>query len=118
MVSLLFVFRLVFLAILFIFTSLLFSSFNPGGRYHVLIIATLGAFCLQIIRLIINGRIPFRERGLASSLGILLTFGVARLLLKGVNFSFTGILFSYLGVLLMEMLLPDEMGGIVFSKKD
>ena len=111
-----FLFRFFFVANLIIFTSLLFSNFNPGGRYHILFEATFAAFFLQLIRIVINGRLPFREKGLLSSGGILITYIVTGILFKGVKLSWTGILFSYLGVLMVEILLPDEAKKTIYKK--
>lgn len=108
-VYLLFLLRLVFIAILIIFTSLIFPAFNPGAKYHILFEAALSALCIQLIRRLVAQKMAYREKGLTCGVGIVVAFIIINFLFKSVNFTLVGILFLYLGVVLLEMLLPNEL---------
>lgn len=113
----LFLFRFAYTAIILILGALIFPPFKPGGRYQILFVAATGALLFQLIENIFENRVAYRERGLINGGGILVGFLLGWLLFKRVYFTFTGIIFSYLGVSFMEMLLPIWTGKTVFVRK-
>lgn len=49
-----------------------------------------------------------RVRSLLSAGGIVVGFGLIRLVFNGIRLTIPGILFAYLGLVLLELILPDE----------
>lgn len=112
---LLLLFRVVFLTLYTLFTTLISPRLVIGGKYHVLFFATVAAYLIRILRF--GGRcLPERERGLVSALGVIAGLLLVGWLFDGVKMGLAGILLLYLGVFFMEMLLSEEQG--LFSKKD
>ncbi|HOP75334.1 MAG TPA: hypothetical protein PLC07_09835 [Bacillota bacterium] len=107
-------FRVVFLTLYTLFTTLLFPGFVIDGKYHLLFFATVSAYWIQLFRL--GGhRLPGRQRGMVAALGVVAGIWLAVWLFDGVKMGPVGILCLYLGVVWMETFLPEE--ATLFTKK-
>lgn len=107
--NLLFAFRSVFSALLLILVRLLLPDFAIGAKYHILFESIVSSGFIHLIQISLYGRFGSRTKGFVGGLGILAALVLAKILFHGVRLTLLGILFSYLGVVLMETVLPDEM---------
>lgn len=104
----LFFIRFTYIALLLIFVQLLIPSFRPGGRFIILIIAVITALCAQIVRKVSSGRLQKTRRAFLSSVSIIIILLLSGYYLSGVKPVFLGILATFLGLAILEVLLPDE----------
>lgn len=108
--------RFFYLALLLIFTQLIMPSFQPGGRFLILLIALVAALLTQIFRKITAGKLgKYRQVPLCGT-GIIITLFLGGYYFTGVKLTFLGILAAYLGSVLLELLLPDEWHELIYRK--
>jgi len=111
---LLLLFRVIFLTLFTLFTTLISPRFVIGGKYHPLFFATVAAYFIQLFRFG-SRRLSGWGRGMVSALGVIAGLLLAEWLFDGVKMGPVGILCLYLGVVWMETFLPEE--ATLFTKK-
>ena len=103
------VLRIISTALWLIVANLLFFNFEPGGRYLILVEAVITGFSAGAIRSLTG---PFMDRRLQSLLcagGIIFGLGLTRLIFQGITLAIPGVLLVYLGLMLVEMILPEKI---------
>jgi dolichol kinase len=113
---LLFAIRISFSALLLIFTSLIIPEFRLGGRYLILLEAVTIAFLAQMIRKFWGGRLQYRNRGLLGGVSVFLGLLLFEFIFPSVNLTAAGILISFPGMTLLEMLLPNQLPETIYQK--
>lgn len=108
--------RFFYLALLLIFTQLIMPAFQPGGRFLILLIALGAALLTQIIRKITSGKLGIYQQAPLGGTGIFITLFLSGHYFAGVKLTFLGILATYLGSVLLELLLPDEWHELIYRK--
>lgn len=111
-----FLIRFSYIALLLIFTQLLIPAFRPGGRFLILLIASVVTFLTGLIRKITAGRLPKQQQAPLCGISIALTLFLGGYYLNGVKLTFLGILVTYLGLVLLELLLPNEWYELIYRK--
>ncbi len=108
--------RFFYLALLLIFTQLFMPSFQLGGRFLILLISLVAALITQIIRKISAGKLGKYQQTLFSGTGIIITLFFSGYYFAGVKLTFLGILATYLGSVLLELLLPNDWYELIYQK--
>lgn len=96
-------------ALWLIFTSLVFIAFQPGGRYLILLDAITIGLITYLIRFYICKGMDCRVRSLLSAGGVVVGFGLIRLVFSGIKLTVAGMLLAYLGLVMLELILPSEV---------
>lgn len=112
----LFLIRFTYIALLLIMAQLLIPTFRPGGRFTILLIAVATAFCVQIFRRVFAGRMLKIQQVFLSGASIIIILLLGGYHFSGVKPTFVGILATYLGLVLLEMLLPDDWYELIYQK--
>ena len=104
-----FLLRLFFCILLLIVCSLVSSGFGLGGRWSILLTALLivgtGFGVRRVLRIV---KIPSKYQAWLSEIGILGVVIAFGRLFFGVNLSWLGIITVYLGMVGLEMILPEQ----------
>lgn len=111
-----FLIRFTFIALLLIFTRLLIPTFSPGGRFLILLIAGIGSFATICFRKITAGRFSRYLQAVLSGANIIITLFFFSYYIPGVKLNFLGILVTYLGVVFLELLLPNEWCELIYQR--
>lgn len=111
-----FLIRFSYIALLLIFTQLLIPAFRPGGRFLILFIASVAAFLTLMIRKITTRRLPKLQQVPLSGISIIIVLLLFSYFFTGVKLTFLGILVAYLGMVLLELLLPNEWYELICQK--
>jgi hypothetical protein len=106
------VLRIILTALWLIITNLLFYDFQLGGRYLILMEAIAAGFISDWIRSFIGNTMDYRVRSMISAGGIIPAFGLPRLIFSGIKLTIPGLVFVYFGLVLMEMIIPEEAPGL------
>ena len=112
----LFLIRFTYIALLLILAQLIIPAFRAGGRFIILVIAMATAFSAQLIRRVISGRLLKNRQVFLCSVSIIIILLLSGYHFSGVKPTFLGILATYLGLVLLEMLLPDDWYELVYQK--
>lgn len=110
-----FLVRFTYIALLLIFTQLLIPAFQPGGRFLILLIAAPTAILTDFIRRLATKK-ALKKKALFSGLSIIPLLFASGRLFTGVKLTFLGILVSYLGLVFLELMLPDEWHELIYRK--
>jgi uncharacterized membrane protein YjjP (DUF1212 family) len=113
--------RFTYTALLLIVTQLLIPTFSPGGRFLILLIAIAASFATICFRKITSGRLSKNIQVLFSGSNIIITLFFFGYYIPGVKLNLLGILVTYIGVVVLEFLLPNEWYELIYpklSKKD
>lgn len=105
MEQLLLILRFTAFSLWLILTALIVPGFQPGGRYFILLYAFFAATGSWFIRPWTAG-LDRRARGLIGGIGILPAWLIVKALSSGIHFNGAGLVLAYLGLVLIEMLLP------------
>ncbi len=108
--------RFTYIAILLIFTQLLIPSFSPGSRFLILCIAAASGLSTLIFRKMTTGRLTKKLQVLLCGIGIIIILLFFSYHFTGVKLNFLGILVTYLGVVLLETLLPNEWYELIYQR--
>lgn len=111
-----FLIRFTFIALLLIFTRVLIPAFSPGGRLSILLIAAVGSFATPRFRKITAGRFSKYLQALLSGSITIITLFIFSYYIPGVKLNFLGILVTYLGAILLELSLPNELYELIYPK--
>jgi len=114
--ELLFMIRFTYIAVLLIFTQLLIPAFRPGGRFIILLIASVTACGAQVIRKITAGRGRKLHQTFLSSVSIIIALFLSGYYFSGVKPTILGIIVAYLGLVFLETLLPGEWYQLIYQK--
>ncbi len=112
----LFLIRFTYISLLLILTQLLIPAFRPGGRFIILLIALITALCAQIIRKVTAGRLQKKWQNLFSGASIIIMLLLSGYYFSGVKPTFLGILAAYLGLVILEVLLPNSWHELIYQK--
>ncbi|MGE5606770.1 MAG: hypothetical protein ACM3YE_13905 [Bacteroidota bacterium] len=112
----LFLIRFTYIALLLIFVQLLIPAFRPGGRFFILLIALTTSFCAQIIRKATAGKAPKVRQIPLAGFSVIIILLLSGYYFSGVKPTFLGILATYLGSVLLELLLPNEWYELIYRK--
>lgn len=111
----LFLIRFTYIALLLIMVQLLIPAFRPGGRFFILLIALAASFGVQIIRKATAGKLPKVQQIPLAGVSMIIILLLSGYCFSGVKPTFWGILASYLGLVLLEILLPNEWYELLFK---
>lgn len=111
-----FLIRFTFIALLLIFTMVFIPTFSPGGRFLILLIAGIGSFATICFRKITAVRFSRYLQAPLSGTTTIITLFFFSYYIPGVKLNFLGILVAYLGVVLLELLLPNEWYELIYQK--
>jgi hypothetical protein len=106
---LVFIFRFICIGLMMILIMLFLPSLRLGGRYLILLEALFAALMAGLFRYWIQSRISQRKRSIVTGLSIVITLFLAKSAFYSVNLTIMGILTLYVGVVLLEMILPDRI---------
>lgn len=112
----LFLIRFTYIALLLILVQLLIPAFRPGGRFFILLIALTASLGVQLIRKATAGKIPKVWQIPLAGVGMIIILLLSGYWFSGVKPTFLGILASYLGLILLEILLPNEWYELLLQK--
>ena len=102
-----FILRFICLSLMMIVGNLVLPGINLGGRYLILLEALMATMLAQLFHHLLQGRISHRYQSILAGFSILIGLFMIQSLFPGVNLSFMGILFLYLGAVLLELILPN-----------
>ncbi len=111
-----FLIRFSYIALLLIFTQLLVPAFRPGGRFIILLIALIAAFLTGIARKISAGKLPKQQQVPLCGFSIIIVLLLFGYYFPGVKLTFLGIIVAYLGLVFLELLLPNEWYELIYRK--
>ena len=113
----LFLLRFIIAAFGLIITTLVLPDFELGGRYQILLAALLVALGVHFLRRYWGSRFLSRPKGFFNGMGALGGLLVTLLLFQSaIHLTLIGVIFFYLGISLVEIVLPDQMGTIHYPK--
>lgn len=112
----LFLIRFTYIALLLILVQLLIPTFRPGGRFLILLIALAASLGVQIIRKATAGKMPKVRQIPLVGVSMIIILLLSGYCFSGVKPTFWGILASYLGLVLLEILLPNEWYELLLQK--
>ncbi len=104
-----FALRFISISLLMIAGNLLLPDLKLGGRYLILLEAFITTLVAHFFRYVLCNLKIIRYRCTFVGISILIGLFLIRSLFSGVNLSLAGILILYLGVVLLEMILPDPL---------
>lgn len=111
-----FLFRFTYTALLLIFIQLLIPTFKPGGRFLILLIAAAASFAATYFRKITTGKLSKHLQAPFSGTMIIIILFFFGYHFPGVKLNLLGILVTYMGVVLLELLLPNEWSELIYQK--
>jgi uncharacterized membrane protein YvlD (DUF360 family) len=98
--------RIILTALWLIFTNLLLSGFQPGGRYLILLEAIVIGAITHLVRLFISKRMNPRAIRFMSAAGLIPGLFLVRFVFTGIKLSVLGVLVAYLGMIMIESIIP------------
>lgn len=108
MIMIVILLRITLIAIWLILTSLVVPDLILGGRILILFEAVVIGFLSYMIRILTIRWGNSRWRSLISASSLFIGLAIVKLTFPGIRLSVVGIFVAYTGLILMELIIPDN----------